>query len=116
MKFTGVCIVKMDGQSLRMTDASIMIGGFKREAIYADGKLQGFTETPEASEVKGKLAHNGSSDLIAIRDAQSVTLIFQTDTGKKYTVRAAFCTKPPDLKSGKAECDVEFMGQPAIEA
>ncbi len=114
-KLTGIVKILADGISLRAKDgAKIDIGGYEREAQYADGVLIGYTEKPIAATVTATLVHDATADLIKIRDMVNVTLIFKTDTGVSYTVRGAFCTKMPTLTGGNGEVEVEFMGNPAI--
>jgi hypothetical protein len=116
MQVTGTCIIQQDGMSLRSKDgAKLAMGGKERTAVYADGLLLGPSEKPIASTVTATLAHTADSDLISINDAKNVTLTFLCDTGKRYVVRGAFCTKPCELTGGEGEVEVEFMGQPAAE-
>jgi len=112
-KLSGNAIVRMDGLSLRMKEAEIDLGGFERTSKFADSKRVGYTETPTAAKVSGVIIHGADSDLFKVRDAQSVTITFVTDTGVTYTVRDAMCSKPPVLKSD-GESDIEFEGEPAF--
>ena len=117
MNVTGVCILRMDGLSLRSKEgAKLSYGGKERTPQYADGVLVGPSAKPVAATVTASLVHCSDSDLQAIADAENVTILFETDTGKKYTVRAAFSTKPPELTGGEGEVAVEFAGQPAFES
>jgi len=112
-KLTGIAVVRQDGQSLRMKDAELDIGGMERETKFADGRRVGYIEKPTAAKVKGTLIHGSDTDLFKIRDAASVTITFVTDTGVTYTVRDACSTKPPTLKS-EGESEVEYEGEPAF--
>jgi len=112
-KLTGTCIVRMDGLSLRMVNSELDMGGQERASKFADGRRVGYTETPSAGKIKGTIIHGGDTDLAKVAAAQSVTLVFSTDTGVDYTVRDACCTKPPVLKT-EGEADVEFEGNPAF--
>ena len=111
---TGVAIVRVDGASLRSKEgAKLVFGGFERTPVYADGVLIGFSAKPTAAMVTATLAHTSSSDLAAIRDTVDATILFETDTGTTYTIRGAFCTKPPELTGGEGDVAVEYAGQPA---
>lgn len=113
---TGTVVVRMNGLSLRSdAKATLSLGGYERKDRYADHGLAGFSQTPIASSIKANLLHTAQSDLQSIMDAKDVTLIFETDTGKRYTISNAFCTKPPELTGSEGEVSVEFMGNPAIE-
>lgn len=114
---TGTLILIMDGQSLRTQDgAKLELGGKERTEQYADGVLLGFSEKPVAASVTATMKHTSDTDLQKIADAKNVTLVLIADTGKRYTVRGAFSTKPPTLTGGEGEVEVEFKGQPAIES
>jgi len=43
-KLTGIAVVRQDGQSLRMKDAELDIGGMERETKFADGRRVGYIE------------------------------------------------------------------------
>jgi hypothetical protein len=116
-QFTGTVVVRMNGLSLRSeSNASMEMGGKDRNARYADHGVAGFSEKPIASKVSCNIAHAADTDLQKIADAKDVTLIFETDTGRSYTIRNAFCVKPPHLTGGEGTAAIEFQGQPAIES
>lgn len=113
---SGTIVVKMNGRSLRSDAKSTMsLGGKERDAKYADHDLLGFCEKPIAASLKGTLYHTAESDLQGLADARNVTITFETDTGRVYTIRNAFSTKPPELTGGDGEISIEFMGHAAIE-
>jgi len=116
LKFSGTCVIRMDGLSLAAKEkAKIEIGGKERTAVVADHDVQGYTEKPVPAKVSATIAHTASSDLIAIANATNVTIDFETDTGVTYTVAGAWCSKPPELTGGEGDCDVEFMGRAAVQ-
>jgi hypothetical protein len=117
MRVTGTVLIRMNGRSLRSKPgATLSMGGFERTDQYADHELLGYSQKPIASSITATLAHTIQTDLQAIMDAVSVTLVFETDTGKKYTIRNAFCTKPPELSGDEGGVAIEFKGPPAIES
>lgn len=117
MKVTGTCVIRMNGKSLRSeSGATMSLGGFERADRYADHGLLGYSEKPIAAMVSGNLAHTSATDLQEIMDAVDVTIIFETDTGVRYTMRNAFCTKPPELTSGEGQVSFEFKGKAMIQS
>lgn len=113
-KFTGVCIIKMDGATLRTKPgASLDFGGVNRTTQMANGSPEGYTEAGAASKVSGTILHGSDTDVAAIQDAVDVTLIFQCDSGPEYMVRSAHCTAPPVLTGGDGDLAVEFEGKKA---
>ena len=114
---TGTVVVRLNGNTLRSeSGAKLDLGGFERTDRYADHSLLGYSQKPIASMCSCTLAHTAQTDLQAIMDTVDATLIFETDTGKRYTIRNAFCTKPPTLTGGEGQVEVEFKGQPAVES
>lgn len=113
-RVTGTCIVRINGRSIRSKDgAKLDMGGEDRTPQYADGRLIGFSSKPRAAMVTATLAHTSSSDLAAIRDTVDATIVFESDTGVRYTVRGGFATRPPELTGGEGDVSVEFAGDPA---
>lgn len=113
-KFTGVCIIKLDGNTLRTKPgASLSFGGFERTPVYANGALAGYTEEAVAATVSGTIAHGSDTDVALLTNAVDVTLFFQCDSGPEFQVRQAFASTPPELTGGEGDLTVEFMGNPA---
>lgn len=116
---TGTSYIQMDGFMLESKDgqASLDFGGVERAPVYANKRLLGPAEKAVACTVGSTLAHTAITDVAKINNAKNVTITFITDTGKRYVVRNAFCTKPCKLAaSDNGDLEVEFMGQPAVEA
>jgi len=117
VQVTGTCVIRMNGRSLRSeTGATMHLGGKERTARYADHDLLGYSQKPIAAVVSGNLAHTAQTDLQAIADATDVTIIFETDTGVRYTMRNAFSTKPPELTGGEGQVSFEFNGKAMIQS
>lgn len=111
-RVTGVAIIKVDGVSVRTKNgAKLSLGGVRREAVYADGRLIGFSEEPVASDLTATLAHTALSDPDALNALSDSTILFETDSGVIYAINGAASVEPPDLTAG--EINVHFMGQPA---
>jgi hypothetical protein len=111
---TGTVIIRLDGTSIRSkAGAKLNMGGEERVPVYADGVLIGFSAKPMAAVVTATLAHTSTSDLAALRDTTDSSLLFETDTGVRFSIRGAFLTKPPELTGGEGDVAVEFTGQPA---
>lgn len=115
---TGTSIIQMDGLSLssKEGEASLDFGGKERTAVYADGVLLGPSEKTVAATVSSTLAHQSTTDMVKLSNAKNVTITFITDTGKRYVVRGAFATKPAKLSGSEGDVEIEFMGQPAVDA
>lgn len=116
-KLTGICIVRRNGQSLRSKEgkASLMLGGFERVPVYADGVLAGYAQKPVAAKVTLTVVHDSTVDLIAIANDTNVSIEFECDSGPVYMVANAFLAKPPELNGGEADVQLEYDGFAAIQ-
>ena len=113
---TGTCIVRIDGASIRSkAGAKLMMGGVERTPVFADGEMIGFSTKPVEATVSATLAHTSTSDIAALRDIDDSSLIFETDTGVKFSIRNAFLVKPPELTGGEGDVAVEFKGKAAVQ-
>lgn len=114
-KVTGVVKVHVNGKLHRSKPgAKLKTGGMKREAVYANGIVCGFTEEPEAAELDCTLVHMSDTDVIELNNATDATLRFETDVGITYLVPNAFTSEPCEV-SGGGDCSLKMMGQAAVE-
>ena len=117
MQVTGQITVKADGDTLLMKAGQVTFnfGGKERTMVYADNRPIGFAQTPVGATVSGTLAHVSNTDMRALAEHESVTLLIECDTGKRYVVREAFATQPPELSGEEGDVSIEYMGQVAEE-
>ena len=97
------------GESVRLRSkegASLELGGVEREAAISDSGVDGFTEKVTAPKVDCKISLTNDIKLKDLQAFKNGTLIFQTDTGRVYTLSGAWCAKPPKLEKG--EVTLEF--------
>jgi hypothetical protein len=110
----GKAFVTINGTRLRSKEgASLEMGGIEREAVISDSGVDGFQEKISAPKVEFKVSLTDSvrmADLQAFRDG---TLVFETDSGRIYTLTGAWCAKPPKLEKG--EVSLEFGAMECLE-
>lgn len=114
MQQTSKVTVKVDGDSIRSKagSASMKPGGlYRTENEMTDQGGFVFKEKWIPAEIKVTLIHVADSDIIKIRDSKDVTVTYEPDVGKTYTVANAVCTEIGELKDGEVECS--FAGDPA---
>lgn len=106
---TGRIFISIKGQRIRSKEgASLDIGGVKREAALSDAGVDGFTEAVAAPTVSCEVNHTADTSIDDFRNFKDGTLLFETDTGKVYTVSNAWCSNPPKLSKGSLT--LEFSG------
>lgn len=114
-KLSGRAFVRINGDLLpTLEGAKINVGGMEREEVIGPTVL-GFVEKPVAAVVECNIAHDSTTDLMALREITDATITFETDTGLTYMVAPAWITKPPELTAGGAEVALEFKGPPATQ-
>jgi len=112
---TGKAIIRVDGEELRSLDgATLNPGGQSREAVKGGGKIHGYKESDMEPTVECKIAHTKDVSLKKLGAITDATVIFETDTGKRFVLRNAWVSEPPaldatagsvDLKWAAIECD-----------
>lgn len=111
---TGRVFIALNGQRIRSKEgASLDIGGTNREAVVSDAGVDGFMEAVAVPRVECKVHHNADMQLKTFQDFKDGTLVFETDTGKVYTLRGAWCAQPPRMAKG--EVDLVFEAKECLE-
>ncbi|AMK09651.1 phage tail tube protein [Pseudodesulfovibrio indicus] len=109
MQVTGKAIIRVNGSELRTADeATLKPGGVSREPVKGSGKVHGFTETTEAPELECTVYHTADTSLADIMKITDATVIFETDTGKRFVLTGAFVTDAVSLKVKGGEVDVKM--------
>lgn len=112
---TGRVFVTVGGRRLTsMEGAKLNMGGVKRDTVLADTGVAGYRESTVAPEVECKMAHYAETNLQEIADTVDETVMFETDTGKVYTISEAWLMEPPTLEKG--EVALKFAGKTCVES
>jgi len=114
MQLTGKAFISINGRRIRSKEgASLSIGGANREASVSDAGVDGFVESTAVPRVECKVQHNADMALKDFQDFKDGTLVFETDTGKVFTLTGAWCATPPRMAKG--EVDLVFEAQECLE-
>lgn len=109
MQITGKAIIRVNGSEIRsLDDATLNPGGVNREAVAGSGKVYGYKEETTAPEVECSIAHTKNTDIVELSAIVDATLIFETDTGDKYTLREAWVSEPASLKTSDGTVSLKF--------
>lgn len=112
-QIAGKVYISINGKRLRSKEgASLNVGGAARTPAISDSGVDGFTESVTAPKVTCKISLTDDIKLKELQDFQG-TLIFETDTGRVYTLQDAWCASPPTLEKG--EVGLEFDAVECIE-
>lgn len=113
-QIAGKVFVTINGQRLRSKEgANLETGGIEREAVISDSGVDGFMEKHTAPKVECKVSLTNDVRLADLQAFKDGTLVFETDTGRTYTLINAWNAKPPKLEKG--EVSLEFGAAECLE-
>lgn len=111
---TGRVFITINGQRQRSREgASLDTGGIARAPGVSDAGVDGFTESVAVPGVEFELNHSAATRLEDIHAIVDGVLVFETDTGRIYTLKGATSVAPPKLAKGVVSC--HFQGKECIE-
>lgn len=114
MQVTGRVFISVNGKRIRSKEgARLNMGGPKREAAVSDAGVDGFSESVSVPRIECKISHTADTSLKEFQDFKDGTVVFETDTGKVYTMTGAWNADPPMLQKG--EIDLAFEGVEVLE-
>lgn len=107
---TGRAFISLNGVRLRsQPGATLNPGGFNRETKIGDVQIDGYSESIAAPSVECTIHHKADTSLTELANMRDVPLTFETDTGKVFLLRGAWCANPPSLSSGNVPLRFEAL-------
>jgi len=107
MQITGKVRVRVDGTEIpTVGNGSGTTGGVNRSVVKGGGRVHGFTEEEQAPEVSFTVSHHADTSVKAIAHWRDVTVLIETDTGRRFIYRGAWTTEPPELNHDNGEISV----------
>jgi hypothetical protein len=113
---TGIVKVKVNGKLLRSKPGAKLMTGGKERTPVTGHKLYGYAEKVVAATIECTLAHTADTKVKELNDLVGATAIFETDTGKRFTVGNCFTTGPCELTEGEGDLTLKLAGDPAEES
>lgn len=111
---TGKVYITIGGQRLRSKEgAKLNMGGIEREPAISDSGVDGYMEKFVVAQVDCTIHHTSEVSLQALQAFRDNTLTFETDTGKVFSLKDAWCAKPPEMTKG--EVSLVFNAAECIE-
>ncbi|MFA0155400.1 phage tail tube protein [Vibrio sp. 10N.261.46.A3] len=91
--------------------AEVGFGNLKREPVMGDDGVLGYTEVySDAPSIKATIIHAKDTDEDALKDFTGEDIIFETNTGKTYTLRDAWVVEPLSLNVKDGQLEILFNG------
>lgn len=112
----GQAKIKVDGE-IYPTDGSttMNIGGTSRESVSGDYEAGAFKEMTNPARCEVTLLYKSGLSLSAIRAIDDATITLETDTGKTWIMRNAYCADAIEFSGSDGKAKVVFMSGPAEE-
>lgn len=111
---TGRVFIALNGQRIRSKDgATLDMGGVKRDAQMSDAGVDGYSETVVAASAECKINDTAEIRAADLHNFKDGTIVFETDTGKAYTLTNAWSAEPPKLTKG--EWSLKFEAVECLE-
>lgn len=99
---SGKAFITLGGDRVRSKEgAKLMTGGVARDPAISDAGVDGFTEKEEVPQVEFTINHTRDVSLAYLQSLKNITLTFETDIGAIWTLKDAWCAKPPELTKGE---------------
>lgn len=110
----GKAYITINGKRLRSKEgAKLNTGGIERDPAVSDSGVDGYTEKVATPQVDCTINYTSDISLQEIQNFKDGTLTFETDIGKIFTLKDAWCAKPPELTKG--EVTLVFQATECLE-
>lgn len=113
MKQHGRATISVNGTRIRSKPgATLLLGGVSRTPEPLDTGEVAFSEATVAPELSCNIALTQDTDLETLRNLTGATVVFESDTGKGWSIRDAFSV---DAITVGADVAIKISGQPATQ-
>lgn len=107
---TGQARIKIDGDLLDSDgQATLDIGGAKREPVTGDYSAGDFKESTEPSKLDVSILNKSDTPLSSYRDITSATVTIEFDNGQSWLMRGAYCADAITLNQSEGKAKLVFM-------
>lgn len=115
-QITGRVYIKTNGKLLRSKDGAklINVGGVERPPVTGNA-VYGYVEKTVAPGVEFTVADTADFSLKEIHAMTNVTVTLETDTGKTYVLRNAWCEGAMALTAGEGDVECKFSAEACEE-
>ena len=113
-QIAGKAYITINGKRLRSKEgAKLNTGGIQREPQSSDSGVDGYTEKHSVPQVDCMINLTPDISLQEIQNFKDGTLTFETDIGKIFTLKDAWCANPPEVTKGVVT--LVFQGTECLE-
>lgn len=107
---TGRAFITVAGKRLASKEnAKLGTGSPDRTGEVGDTGVLGYTEKDTIPYVECTIKHNANTSMSEISAIVDATISFDTDTGRSYVLRNAWCAKSLELSGGDIALRFEAM-------
>jgi len=108
-QITGRATIRVNGKVLKTENgATLNPGGSNRKGNPGGGTNHGYQEEDVIPSLECSVFHMKDTSLRELSDITDATIMFETDTGVKFTLREAYVTEPAVLDAGSGMVPLKF--------
>lgn len=116
MKITGTATIRIDGRELRSLQGAVLNpGGIIRVAQKGHKGVHGYSEELVEPTMECKIVDTRDLSILRLNAVTDATVLFETDTGKRYLLAPAWTSEPCALNSGAGEVDLKMAAKTCKE-
>ena len=109
-QLTGRAFITAAGKRLPSKEgAKIGFGNLERTGETGDAGVLGYTEKPTIPYVECTVKHSNEMSLREFADMVDVPVSFDTDSGRSFVLRNAWCAKALEMDKGDVHLRFEAM-------
>ncbi len=107
---TGRVFITVKGRRLASKEgAKLRMGGVDRETVTADTGVVGFSEKVVAPGVECTIPHTADIRLKDFNEMSDVSISFDTDTGRSFSLTHAWVTKAVEMSKGEVALNFDAL-------
>jgi hypothetical protein len=106
---TGRCWLRINGALVRSKEGATLTGVGNRERTPVVGaQVWGYSEKTVAPTLEVTLAHTADLRISTLTALDDETITFETDTGRTFTLRHAWCQAAPAMSDNGGDVKLTF--------
>ena len=108
-QITGRCWLSVNGALLRSKEGAKLtgFGGVERTPVVG-AQVWGYSEKAVAPKIEATISHTADLRLGSLSNIEDATITFETDTGRTFIMRHAWCESAPSLTDNGGDVPLVF--------
>ena len=112
----GIAYLSVDGTRYNLVgDLTYSPATVKRESLAGQDTVHGYSETPRASFISGKIRDMGGLSIASLSAMTNVTVTLELANGKTVIGANMWTVEAQQVETGEAACEVRWEGITALQ-